>query len=82
LRVLLPGVAQPRGVVHHQARRLQFRRALRQLELHRLELRHRLAELLALLDVLSAASSAPRATPIICAPMPMRPVFNVSIAIL
>src|SRR6185312_13884466 len=30
----------------------------------------------------TVASSAPRATPILCAPMPMRPSFSVSIAIL
>ena len=43
-----PGVAQARGVVHQQARRLHFHRHLRQFELHALEFADGLAELLAL----------------------------------
>jgi hypothetical protein len=78
----LPRVLEPRGVVDHQPRRLELGGHLRELELHALELGDALAELLALLHVRTVASSAPCATPIICAPMPMRPSFSVSMAIL
>ena len=45
----MPAIPQPRRVVDHQPRRLHLGRHLRQLELHRLKLRQRLAKLLPLL---------------------------------
>src|SRR5438045_4161486 len=51
LGIRLACVLEPGGVVNHQPRRLELRRRLRQLELHALKIRHRLAELLPLLHV-------------------------------
>ena len=79
----LARVLEPGRVVDHEACRLEVGRHLGELELHALELRDRLAELLALLHVRGRGlERAASPTPIIWAPMPMRPSFSVSIAIL
>ncbi len=83
LRRIMPRVSESRRVVDHQAGGLEFGRRLRQLELHGLEFGHRPCRI-------GGAPSRSRCvaptrllqTPIICAPMPMRPSFNVSMATL
>jgi hypothetical protein len=52
------------------------------LKLHALKLIDRLAKLLPLAGVSKRALERARAMPIICAPIPMRPSFSVSIEIL
>src|ERR1035437_10746713 len=47
----MTGVLEPRRVVDHQARRLELRGRLRELELHALEFRDGLSELLPLLHI-------------------------------
>src|SRR6185295_51816 len=49
LRAALLAIAQPRGLEHEQARSIQLGRHVGELPLDRLEVRDRLAELLALL---------------------------------
>src|SRR2546425_6180843 len=58
-RIRLARVLEARGVVDHQARRLQLRRGLGELELHRLELGDRMSELVALLHVPERRSERP-----------------------
>ena len=75
-------ILEPRAVVDHEAGRLEVGGHLRQLELHRLELGDRLPELPPFLHVLRGRFERASRDPSICAPMPMRPSFRVSIAIL
>ena len=83
MRDVVAGVLEPRRVVDHEPRAFELRARLRELELDSLKVGERLPELRALLHVLGRGARARRAaTPIICAPMPMRPSFSVSIAIL
>ena len=82
LRKGLASVLQACGVVHQQPGRLQLRGHIGKLELHTLELGNGLAKLPALLGICDSSLQGPWAKPTICAPMPIRPSFNVSIATL
>jgi hypothetical protein len=73
---------QPRRVEHQQPRRFDVGGHPRQVELHALKRRDRLPELPPLLHVGQRVRSAAPASPVICAPIPIRPSFSVSIAIL
>ena len=78
----MPGIPQACRIVDQQPRGFDLRRHLCQFELHTLEFADGLAELLALPGIGHGVFERARARPIICAPIAIRPSFNVSMAIL
>ncbi len=76
------GVMQPSSVVNHQARGFDIHGHFSQLKLDALKFRDGAAELFTLLSIGERVIERPLRETSICAPMPMRPSFSVSIATL